>query len=139
MTGLRARRGFTNLYFVPQGQTSTANYYINKILNEEVKPLISRRSTVEVPVKIILFSYNRRMSSFKMEHRLTQSRLPRHGAGETHPILSKQMSGLLIYRTLIQWIISGALLTRLHNNCLANRPSKVQQGRSSTRSDRKHV
>ena len=42
MTGSRTGRGFTNLYFVPQGQTLTANYYINKILNEEVKPLISR-------------------------------------------------------------------------------------------------
>ena len=41
MTG----RGLTSLHFIPQGQTVTAEYYITKILEKEVKPLFSRRST----------------------------------------------------------------------------------------------
>ena len=48
--------GLTSLHFIPQGQTVTAEYYITKILEEEVKPLFSRRSTTEEPVKRKLFT-----------------------------------------------------------------------------------
>ena len=54
MTG----RGLTSLHFIPQGQTVTAEYYITKILEREVKPLFSRRSTTEEPVKRKLFTSN---------------------------------------------------------------------------------
>ena len=43
------------LHFNPQGQTVTAEYYIIKILEKEVKPLFSRKSTTENPVKRQLF------------------------------------------------------------------------------------
>ena len=46
------------LHFIPQGQTVTAEYYITKILEKEVKPLFSRRSTTEEPVKRKLFTNN---------------------------------------------------------------------------------
>ena len=51
-------RGLTSLHFIPQGQTVTAEYYITKILEKEVKPLFSRRSTTEQPVKRKLFTNN---------------------------------------------------------------------------------
>ena len=54
MTG----RGLTSLHFIPQGQTVTAEYYITKIFEREVKPLFSRRSTTEEPVKRKLFKNN---------------------------------------------------------------------------------
>jgi len=38
-------------YYYYQGQTVTAEYYISKIVEKEVKPLFSRRSTTEEPVK----------------------------------------------------------------------------------------
>ena len=52
MTG----RGLTSLHFIPQGQTVTAEYYIAKILEKEMKPLFRRRSTTEEPVKRKLFT-----------------------------------------------------------------------------------
>ena len=54
MTG----RGLTSLHFIPQGQTVTAECYITKILEKEVTPLFSRRSTTEEPVKRKLFTNN---------------------------------------------------------------------------------
>ena len=53
MTG----RGLTGLHFIPQGQTLTADYYINNILEKEVKPLLLRRKNVKEAVdKRKLFS-----------------------------------------------------------------------------------
>ena len=46
----------TSLHFILQGQTVTAYYYIIKILEKEVKPLFSRHSTTEEPVKRKLFT-----------------------------------------------------------------------------------
>ena len=51
MTG----RGLTSLLFILQGQTVTAEYYITKLLEKEVKPHFNRRSTTEEPVKQKLF------------------------------------------------------------------------------------
>ena len=48
--------GVTSLHCIPQGQTVTAEYYITKILEKEVTPLFSRRSTTEEPVKRKLFT-----------------------------------------------------------------------------------
>ena len=51
MTG----RGLTSLHFIPQGQAVTGEYYITEVLEKEVKPLFSCRSTAEEPVKRKLF------------------------------------------------------------------------------------
>ena len=72
MTG----RGLTSLHFIPQGQTVTAEYYITKILEREVKPLFSRRSTTEEPVKRKLFTNNSNAS-------LVQDGAPAHTAKAT--------------------------------------------------------
>ena len=48
-------RGLTSLYFIPHGQTVTAEYYVTKILEKEVRPLLSRRFTTENPIKRKLF------------------------------------------------------------------------------------
>ena len=59
MTG----RGVTELHFMPQGQTLTADYYVNNILEKEVKPLLRRKNVNEAIDKRQLFSSNRRMAS----------------------------------------------------------------------------
>ena len=51
-------RPYFPTFHIPQGQTVTAEYYITKILEKEVKPLFSRRSTTEEPVKRKLFTNN---------------------------------------------------------------------------------
>ena len=43
MTG----RSLTELHFMPQGQTLTADYYINNILEKDVKPLLRRKNVNE--------------------------------------------------------------------------------------------
>ena len=83
MTG----RGLTNLHFVLQGQTLTSNYYINNILKKEVKPLLSRRTTSEEPVKRTLFSFNRRMAFLQDGTPAHTAIALRHGAIGTYPIL----------------------------------------------------
>ena len=64
------------LHFIPQGQTVTAEYYITKILEKEVKPLFSRRSTTEEPVKRKLFTNN-------SSETLVQDGAPAHTAKAT--------------------------------------------------------
>ena len=54
MTG----RGLTELHFIPQGQTLTADYYINNMLEKEVKPLLCHKNVNEVIDKRKLFSSN---------------------------------------------------------------------------------
>ena len=44
--------------FNPARTNCNAEYYITKILEKEVKPLFSRRSTTEEPVKRKLFTNN---------------------------------------------------------------------------------
>ena len=56
-------RGLTSLLLIPQGQTLTAEYYITKILEKEVKPLFSRRSTTGERVKRML-STNKSSATF---------------------------------------------------------------------------
>ena len=51
--------------FIPQGQTLTADYYINNILEKEVKPLFRSKNVNEAIHKRKLFSSNRHMSSSK--------------------------------------------------------------------------
>ena len=48
---------------MPQGQTLTADYYINNILEKEVKPLLRRKNVNEAIDKRKLFSSNRHMAS----------------------------------------------------------------------------
>ena len=47
MTG----RGLTGIHFLPQGQTLTADHYINNILEKEVKPLLHRKNVNEATDK----------------------------------------------------------------------------------------
>ena len=58
MTG----RGLTGIHFLPQGQTLTADYYINNILEKEVKPVLHRKNVNEATDKGKLFSSNRHMT-----------------------------------------------------------------------------
>ena len=58
MTG----RGLTGIHFLPQGQTLTADYYINNILEKEVKPVLHRKNVNEATGKRKLFSSNRHMT-----------------------------------------------------------------------------
>ena len=58
MTG----RGLTGIHFLPQGQTLTADYYINNILEKEVKPVLHRKNVNEATDKRKLFSSNRHMT-----------------------------------------------------------------------------
>ena len=54
MTG----RGLTGIHFLPQGQTLTDNYYINNILEKEVKPVLHRKNVNEAcnrQAKIVQF------------------------------------------------------------------------------------
>ena len=50
--GGMSARSLTSLHFIPQSQTVREEYYITKILEKEVKPLFSRPSTTEEPVKL---------------------------------------------------------------------------------------
>ena len=71
MTG----RSLTGLHFIPQGQTLTADYYINK-LEKEVKPLLRRKNVNEAIDKRKLFSSNRHMT-------FVQDGAPSHAAKAT--------------------------------------------------------
>jgi len=48
--------GLTGLHFIPQGQTLTADYYINNILEKKVKPPLRRKNVNEAIDKRKLFS-----------------------------------------------------------------------------------
>ena len=54
--------GLTELHFMPQGQSLIADYYINNILEKEVKPLLRRKNVNEAIDKRKLFSSNRHMT-----------------------------------------------------------------------------
>ena len=54
--------GLTDLHFIPQGQTVTADYYMTQILEKEVKPPLCRKSSNEIAVKRKIFSSNRNMT-----------------------------------------------------------------------------
>ena len=107
--------GFTSLHFIPQGQTVTEEYYITKILEKEVKPLFSRRSTTEEPVKRKLFT-NNSSATFVQDGApaLIRRKQHRSGARETSRILSKKMSGQQIHLTLTPLKTYGASSTKLH-------------------------
>jgi len=69
--------GLTGLHFIPQLQTLTADYYINNILEKEVKPLLLRRKNVNKAIdKRNLFSSNR-------QETFVQDGAPAHAAKAT--------------------------------------------------------
>ena len=70
--------------FIPQGQTVTAEYYIAKILEKEVKPPFSRRSPTEEPVKRKLFT-NKSSANF------VQDGAPPHTAKATQQWCKKDL------------------------------------------------
>ena len=59
MTG---RGRLTGIHFSPQGQTLTADYYINNILEREVRPVLHRKNVNEATDKRKLFSSNPHMT-----------------------------------------------------------------------------
>ena len=63
MTG----RGLTGLHFLPQGETLTADYYINNTLEKDAKPLLRRKNVNEAIDKLKLFSSNRHMASARSQ------------------------------------------------------------------------
>ena len=66
----------TGIHFLPQGQTLTADYYINNILEKEVKPVLHSKNVKEVTDKRKLFSSNRHMT-------FVQDGAPAHAAKAT--------------------------------------------------------
>ena len=80
MTG----RGLIDLYFIPQGQTVTAEYYITQILEKEVKPLLCHKSSNEIAVKRKLFSSNCNMT-------FVQDGAPPHTAKATQTWCEKNL------------------------------------------------
>ena len=79
MTG----RGLTGIHFLPQGQTLTADYYINNILEKEVKPVLHRKNVNEATDKRKLFSSNRHMT-------FVQDGAPAHAAKVTQAWCKKK-------------------------------------------------
>ena len=57
MTG----RSLTGIHFLPQGQTLTDNYYIDNILEKEVKPVLHGKTVNEATNRRKLFSSNCQM------------------------------------------------------------------------------
>ena len=80
MTG----RGLTGIHFLPQGQTLTADYYINNILEKEVKPVLHRKNVNEATDRQKLFSSNRHMM-------FVQDGLPAHAAKATQAWYKKNL------------------------------------------------
>ena len=110
MTG----RGLTSLHFIPQSQTVTAEYYTTKILEKEVNPLFSRRSTTEGPVNESFSRTEAARPSYKIVRQLIQPKQPSSGARKTSQIFMKKMNGQQIHLTLTPLRTCGALLTKLH-------------------------
>ena len=84
MTG----RGLTGIHFLPQGQTLTDNYYINNILEKEVKPVLHRKNVNEATDRQKLFSSNRHMM-------FVQDRLPAHAAKATQAWCKKNLPNFI--------------------------------------------
>ena len=81
MTG----RSLTGIHFLPQGQTLTDNYYINNILEKEVKPVLHRKNVNEATDRQkLLFSSNRHMM-------FVQDGLPAHAAKATQAWCKKNL------------------------------------------------
>ena len=84
MTG----RGLTGIHFLPQGQTLTADYYINNILEKELKPVLHRKNVNEATDKWKLFSSNRHMT-------FVQDGTPAHAAKATQAWCKKNLPNFI--------------------------------------------
>ena len=84
MTG----RGLTWIHFLHQGQTSTADYYINNILEKEVKPVLHHKNVNEATDKWKLFSSNRHMT-------FVQDEVPAHAAKATQAWCKKNLPNFI--------------------------------------------
>jgi len=62
MLGGMTGRGLTKLHMLPTDQTLTSQYYINQILEKEMKPLKSRRQVTGGPMERKLFSSKKEMA-----------------------------------------------------------------------------
>ena len=61
MTG----RGLTKLHMLPTGQSLTSEYYINQILEKEVKPLTPRRQVTGSLIERKLFSSKKEIRAIR--------------------------------------------------------------------------
>ena len=82
-------RGFTGIHFLPQAKTLTTEYYINNLLEKEVKPLLYRENNMFTVMKQ---QTERKCSvqiatwrSSKTGRQHTQPRPPKHGAKKPLP------------------------------------------------------
>ena len=103
MTG----RGLTSLYFIPQGQTVTAEYYATEILEKEVRPLLSRRFTTEKPIKRKLFTN-------KLRSRRCTSSYGVSNPSMVQEILTEKIGDRQIHLILTLLKTYGAPLRKLH-------------------------
>ena len=108
MWGGMTGRGLTGIHFLPQGQTLTDNYYINNILEKEVKPVLHHKNVNEATDMRKLFSSNRHMM-------FAQDGLPAHAAKaiqawckKTCQILQRKHAGPQIPQISTLWRIFGA-------------------------------
>ena len=60
--GCMTGRGLTKLHMLSTGQTLTSEYYINQILEKEVKPLTSRHQVTGDPIERKFFSSKKEMT-----------------------------------------------------------------------------
>ena len=104
MTG----RGLTRIHFLPQGQTLTADYYINNILEKEVKAVLHRKNVNEATDKWKLYSSN-------CHKTFVQDGAPAHAAKATQawcqkklPNFIKKHAGPQIPQISTLWRIFGA-------------------------------
>ena len=84
MTG----RGLTGIHFLPQGQTLTADCYINNILEKEVKTVLHHKNVNEATDKRKLFSSNRHMT-------FVQDGAPAHAAKATQAWCKKNLPNFI--------------------------------------------
>ena len=81
-------RGLSGIHFLPQGQTLTADYYINNVLEKEVKPVLHRKNVNEATDKRKLFSSNGHMT-------FVQNGAPAHAAKATQAWCKKNLLNLI--------------------------------------------
>ena len=81
-------RGLTKLHMLPTGQILTSEYYINQILDKEVKSLTSRRQVTCGPIE-------RKLLSSKKEMTFVQDEAPAHTSKATQTWCQKNLPNFI--------------------------------------------
>ena len=113
MTG----RGPTKLHMLPTGETSTSEYYINQILEKEVKPPRARSQVTGGPIERKLFSSKKEMTFVQdgaPAHTSKATRTLQHGVKRNCQILEQKMAGQRTLPISIPLRTSQVSLTRQH-------------------------